>query len=73
MDLLNLRDDMRLNFAFSVRSIYDKETLLDPRYVKMLTKIFWKNADGSKGNKIIGQHACTDDDWAKFAPPSKTA
>ena len=62
-----------MNIAFSVRSVNDKNTLLDPRYVKMLTKVFWKDADGNKGNTIIGKHACTDNDWAKFAPPSETA
>ena len=54
MALLNLQDDMSMNIAFSVRSVNDKKTLLDPRYVKMLTKVFWKDADGNKSNKIIG-------------------
>ena len=62
-----------MRFAFSVRSIDDKETLLDPRYVKILTNITVKDADRNTSKQKIDHHACTDEDWAQFAPPSETA
>ena len=47
---INLRDDTIMRFAFSVESAgdtRDKETLLDPRYVKMITRIYTKDEDGN--------------------------
>ena len=73
MTRLNLRDDTSMRFAFSVRSLNDKETRLDPRYVKMITRLYTKDNDGNKSEQMIGHHACTDDDWALFAPPSAAA
>ena len=73
MALMNLRDETNMRFAFSVRSVDDKETRLDPRYVKMITRVYFQDADGNKSEQIIGHHACTDEDWAQFAPPSETA
>ena len=68
-----MRDETSMRFAFSVRSVDDKETLLDPHYVKMITRVYKQDADGNKSEQVIGHHACTDDDWTQFAPPSKTA
>ena len=72
MTHVNLRDDTSMRFAFSVRSVDDK-TLLDPRYVKMITRLITNDADGNESEQMIGHHACTDDDWALFAPPSAAA
>ena len=73
MTLVNLQDDTSMRFAFSVRTSDNTKTLLDPRYVKMITRIYTKYEDGEKSEKIIDLHACNDDDWAQFAPPSEKA
>ena len=73
MTHLNLREDTSTRFAFSVRTVNDKETRLDPRYVKMITRLYMKDSDGNESEQMIGHHACTDDDWALFAPPSAAA
>ena len=73
MTHLNLREETSSRFAFSVRSVNDKVTLLDPRYVKIITRLYRKNSDGSMSEQIIGHHACTDEDWDLFAPPSTIA
>ena len=62
-----------MNFAFSVMSKDEKRTLLDPRYVKIITTVSTKDADGNRSTTKISHHACTDDDWAQFAPPSEAA
>ena len=73
MTLVNLRNETSMRFAFSVLSVDEKETRLDPRYVKMITRVYTQEADGNKSEQIIGHHACTDDDWAQFYPPSEAA
>ena len=73
MTILNLRDDTSTRFAFSVRTINDNRTLLDPRYVKMITRLYTEDSNGNSSEQMIGHHACTDDDWALFAPPSALA
>ena len=71
MTLVNLRDDASMRFAFSVRSLRDKKTLLDPRYVKIITRIRTFDADWNETEQIIGHHACTDEEYAQFAEPSE--
>ena len=73
MTLVNLRDDASMRFAFWVSTKNKKETLLDPRYVKTLTYVHTRDNDGNKSEQMIGHHACTDEDWAQFAPPSEAA
>ena len=72
MTYLNLRDTS-MPFAFSVRTVDDKETRMDPRYVKIITRLVKKDNDGNMSEQMIGHHACTDDDWALFAPPHALA
>ena len=36
---VNLRDDTNMRFAFSIMDIDAQETLLDPRYIKIITRI----------------------------------
>ena len=73
MTHVNLREDTSMRFAFSVRSVDDKKTLMDPRYVKIITRLVTRDADGNESEQMIGHHACTDEDWALFAPPSAQA
>ena len=73
MNLFNLWDDASMRFAFWVSSYNKDETRLDPRYVKTLTYVFTKDNDGNKSEQMISHHACTDEDWAQFAPPSEAA
>ena len=47
MTLVNIRDDTNMNFAFSVRSKNEKRTLLDPRYVKIITTVSSRDAEGN--------------------------
>ena len=42
LTLVNLQDETIMRFAFSVRTSDDKQTLLDPRYVKMITRVYTK-------------------------------
>ena len=77
MTLVNLRNDTPMRFAFSVtndRLDSKMKSLLDPRYVKIITRIKTKDpGTNTESDKFIGHHPCTADDWAKFAPPSKAA
>ena len=77
MSLVNLRDDASMRFAFSVTTKQSKESRMDPRYVKMITRVYRLDRDKddrkTKSEQIIGHHICTDDDWAQFAPPSEIA
>ena len=69
MNYVNLHDDTNLRFAFSVMDKEETQTLLDPRYVKVIARVFTKFANGTETELVVGHHPCTDDDWAQFAPP----
>ena len=45
---VNLRDDANMRFAFSVLTTSKSESLLDPRYVKIITRIRTKFANGTE-------------------------
>ena len=72
INLVNLSDDADLRFAFSIMDHKSEETLLDPRYVKVIARVFTKFANGTETELVVGHHPCTDDDWAQFAPPQET-
>ena len=73
MHYVNLRDDTNMRFAFSVLDMYEEETLLDPRFVKVITRVHTKFSNGTKTEHVVDHHPCTDDDWAQFAPPDESA
>ena len=64
--------DNGLRFAWHAESFHSKYTIDDPRYVKMLVRLYGKK-DGKIFEKIIDHHKCTEDDMAKFAPPTREA
>ena len=71
--LVNLRDDANMPFAFSVMDTKSKTTRLDPRYVKIITRVVHKSFNGTDTEHVVDHHPCTDDDWAQFAPPDEEA
>ena len=73
MTYVNLRDDANMRFAFSVMDMKESQTLLDPRYVKVIARVLTRFAGEPPTERVIDHHPCTDDDWAKFSPPDETA
>ena len=43
MTYVNLRDDTSMRIAFSVRNSSDKKTKMDPRYIKIITRVLTKD------------------------------
>ena len=62
-----------MRVAFSIMDVDEKETRLDPRFVKIVTSVHIKEADGSKAERLVGHHPCTEADWDQFAEPDETA
>ena len=54
--------------AFTIEGFLDKETKLDPRYVKSFTRLYWLR-DGELGQTMLKHHQCTPEEFARFAPP----
>ena len=53
--------------AFTVEGYLDKVNKFDPRYVKIIARIFGKNK-GENYEQVLDYHKCTDEDYAKFNP-----
>ena len=70
-DMMNLKEN-GIRFAFGVEGFIDKQIKNDPRYVKILTRI-WGKKDGSSFEKILPHHKCTAEDFIEFAPPQPQA
>ena len=64
--------DKGLRFAWHAESFHSKYSIDDSRYVKMLVRLYGKK-DGKIFEKIIDHHECTEEDMAKFAPPTREA
>ena len=68
---INLRDETNMRFAFSIADRNDAETLIDPRYVKVIARVFTNNFNGTNVEHVVELKPCTDDDWAQFSPPDE--
>lgn len=68
---LDLHKD-EIHIAFNVESLNGSETKDDPRYVKMLARLFTVK-DGISSEQVLDLHPCTDEDLAAFPPPSPEA
>ena len=73
MSPVSIYDDTGMHFAYSIMSTGYTKSKLDPRYVKIITRVYTSFANGTATERLIGHHPCTEDDWAKFAPPDKSA
>ena len=57
-----------LNFAFSIEGFMDKETKLDPRYVKAYARLYY-HKNGKIGERLLKTHKCTQEEFNRFHPP----
>ncbi len=51
--------------AFSVEGYSDKKNKDDPRYVKLMARMVYKD-NGEAKDKVLKLHKCTEKDWNKF-------
>ena len=58
-------NDIGFKMAYSVEGYLDNKIKDDPRYVKLLARIFYKT-DGKQHEKILDLHKCTEKDWSEF-------
>ena len=61
---LNLRD-AGLQFAFHIEGMNPRYTKNDPRYIKMITRIFGRQ-NGERYEKVFQPHICTEADLKNF-------
>ena len=65
-DKLNLNQaNFRFAFTFIGKNNYELKN--DPRYVKMMARL-WTQKDGAKSERVINYHKCTSEDWKEFYP-----
>lgn len=62
---LNLLD-AGLTFAFGIEGFIDKELKNDPRYVRMLTRLYRFNDEGDVEETFVPHHICTPEDYKKL-------
>ena len=63
-------NEIGFKMAFSVEGYLDSKIKDDPRYVKLLARIFYKT-DGREHEKVLALHKCTNEDWSEFDEPAK--
>ena len=66
---VNLQD-IGFQMAFTVEGYLDKKRKDDPRYVKLLARIYYIT-DDKEHEKILSLHKCTDKDWSEFPEPAR--
>ena len=50
--------DAGLQFAFTFEGMYSRESVLDPRYVKVITRLYGR-LDGQRYEKVLHPYDCT--------------
>ena len=63
-------NDMGYKMAFTVEGYLDGKIKDDPRYVKLLARMFYIT-DGETHEKILSLHKCTEEDWSEFPEPAR--
>ena len=63
-------DEIGFKMAFTVEGYLDSQIKDDPKYVKLMARMFYKT-DGKQSEKILNLHKCTDNDWSQFAEPAR--
>lgn len=61
--------DKGIRFAFGVEGSIDKKLKDDPRYVKIITRLYGRK-DGKFYEKLIPVHYCTKEELDEFATPT---
>ena len=59
--------EIDFRMAFSVEGYLDEKIKDDPKYVKLLARMFYKK-DGVPSEKILSLHKCDKRDWDQFEP-----
>ena len=62
---LNARN-FRVAFAFD--GYLDEKLKADPRYVKWIFRVHYKNKNGEFAETLLPYHKCTEEDYAEFYP-----
>lgn len=62
--------EIGFKMAFSVEGYFDGKIKDDPRYVKLMARMYYKT-DGRAHEKILSLHKCTDKDWSEFDEPAR--
>lgn len=62
--------EIGFKMAFTVEGYLDSKIKDNPKYVKLLARMFYKT-DGKQSEKILNMHKCTENDWSQFAEPAR--
>ena len=56
--------------AFTFEGFQDREIKDNPKYVKIISRMYGFNEDGVEFQEMIPIHKCKEEDWQEFADPA---